>query len=227
MDERLGHILQLVVEKAVETGEPVGSQFLVDECGLDVSPATVRNYFAALEEGGYIMHPHTSSGRLPTEKGYREYVNTLMKSKNLNKKEVGLLSEASKATKEDNLRLKAMAKLAAELSENAVILGLGTSDSYYTGLTNLFSQSEFKDWNRIVSMSDVLDRLDDVLTKLRHVRFEEPTTLIGGECPFGSMCGSVVVTTPQGCLIGILGPMRMDYAQAISLMKKMQELLTI
>lgn len=226
MEDHLSQILKLVIDQAIQTGEPVGSQFLVDEYDLKVSPATVRNYFVELEESGFIMQPHTSSGRLPTEKGYRHYLQFLIKPKALTKKEAADLSEAAKFDKEENRRLKALAKATAELAENATVIGIGNMDSYYTGLSNLFGQPEFKDWNRIVSMSDILDRLDEVLGKLRHVRFEEPTTLIGSECPFGAMCGSVLLTTPQGCLIGILGPMRMDYSQAIALMKRMQQLLT-
>lgn len=226
MEDHLGQILKLVIDQAIQTGEPVGSQFLVDQYDLEVSPATVRNYFAELEESGFIMQPHTSSGRLPTEKGYRHYLRNLIKPKALTKKEAADLAEAAKFDKEENRRLKALAKTMAELAENATVVGIGNMDSYYTGLSNLFGQPEFKDWNRIVSMSDILDRLDEVLGKLRHVRFEEPTTLIGSECPFGAMCGSVLLTAPQGCLIGILGPMRMDYSQAMALMKRMQQLLT-
>lgn len=226
MEEHLEQILKLVIDQAVQTGEPVGSQSLVAQFDLKVSPATVRNYFMELEETGYIMQPHTSSGRLPTEKGYRFYLQNLLKPKTLSKKEMADLSEAAKCEKEENRRLKALAKTAAELAQNATVVGIGNMDSYYTGLANLFAQPEFKDWNRIVSISDILDRLDEVLGKLRHVRFDEPTTLIGSECPFGAMCGAVLLTGPQGSLIGILGPMRMDYPQAISLMKKMQQLIT-
>jgi len=227
MEERLGQILGLVVDQAIQTGEPVGSLSLVEQYGLKVSPATIRNYFVELEEDGYIMQPHTSSGRMPTEKGYREYVAGLLKTKHLTKKESAELEVAAEQGQEDNRRIKALAKAAADLAQNAVVVGIGSSDSYYTGLSNLFSQPEFKDWNRVVSMSDILDRLDEVLAKLRHVKFSEPTTLIGSECPFGAMCSTIVTSAPQGCLIGVLGPMRMDYAQGITLMKKIQQLLTV
>jgi transcriptional regulator of heat shock response len=215
MEERLGQILGLVVDQAIQTGEPVGSLSLVEQYGLKVSPATIRNYFAELEGDGYIMQPHTSSGRMPTEKGYREYVAGLLKTKHLTKKESAELEVAAEQGQEDNRRIKALAKAAADLAQNAVVVGIGSSDSYY------------KDWNRVVSMSDILDRLDEVLAKLRHVKFSEPTTLIGSECPFGAMCSTIVTSAPQGCLIGVLGPMRMDYAQGITLMKKIQQLLSV
>lgn len=66
------------------TGEPVGSRTLSRKCKMDLSPATIRNVLADLEEMGYIRQPHTSAGRIPTDKGYRFYVNTLMRSHTLN-----------------------------------------------------------------------------------------------------------------------------------------------
>lgn len=77
LDERKGAVLLAVVRAYVRSGEPVGSKTVVTEAGLGVSSATVRNEMAALEEAGYISHPHTSAGRIPTDKGYRFFVNAL------------------------------------------------------------------------------------------------------------------------------------------------------
>src|SRR3954454_18642666 len=79
LTDRQQRILRLVVEKYVTTGEPVGSKALVERAGMDVSPSTVRNEFAALESLGLLTHPHTSAGRLPTERGYRYYADQLLK----------------------------------------------------------------------------------------------------------------------------------------------------
>jgi heat-inducible transcriptional repressor len=70
-------VLHAVVEEYVRGGEPVGSETIAERSGLGVSPATIRNEMAALEELGYLMHPHTSAGRIPTDAGYRKYVDTL------------------------------------------------------------------------------------------------------------------------------------------------------
>ena len=78
LTERQQRILRLVVEKYVTTGEPVGSKALVERGGIDVSPSTVRNEFAALETLGLLTHPHTSAGRLPTERGYRLYAGSVL-----------------------------------------------------------------------------------------------------------------------------------------------------
>jgi heat-inducible transcriptional repressor len=77
LDERKLAVLRAIVEDYVSTTEPVGSKSLVDRHGLDVSPATIRNDMAVLEEQGFIEQPHTSAGRIPTDKGYRLFVDRL------------------------------------------------------------------------------------------------------------------------------------------------------
>src|SRR6266516_4167148 len=80
LSERQGHILRHVVEEYVATGQPVGSKYLVERAGLGVSPSTVRYELAELERIGLLTHPHTSAGRVPTEAGYRLYVDHLLAS---------------------------------------------------------------------------------------------------------------------------------------------------
>src|SRR3954453_12732931 len=75
---RRREILRRVVEEHVATGQPVGSKTLVERAGLDVSSSTVRNELAELERLGLLTHPHTSAGRVPTEAGYRLYVDALL-----------------------------------------------------------------------------------------------------------------------------------------------------
>ncbi len=77
LDDRKLAVLRAIVEDYVSTNEPVGSRALVDRHNLDVSPATIRNDMAVLEEQGYIVQPHTSAGRIPTEQGYRLFVDRL------------------------------------------------------------------------------------------------------------------------------------------------------
>jgi len=78
MTARRKAVLGLLVRSYVEKGLPVGSKALVDRFGLDISPATIRNEMAALERMGYLTHPHTSAGRVPTEQGYRYFVEYLL-----------------------------------------------------------------------------------------------------------------------------------------------------
>lgn len=83
LSERQRSILKLVVAEHVSTTQPVSSEAVSRKLSMSVSPATVRNEMSALEEGGYLYHPHTSAGRLPTEKGYRYFVETLLEAREL------------------------------------------------------------------------------------------------------------------------------------------------
>lgn len=86
LNERSRQILQAIIEDYTASGEPVGSR-TVARCGIGLSPATVRNVMADLEELGYIYSPHTSAGRVPTEKGYRFYLSSLLQVRELSRRE--------------------------------------------------------------------------------------------------------------------------------------------
>jgi len=79
IDERAQHLLRALVARYITEGEPVGSRTLLRDSGLGLSPATIRNVMAELEAGGYVMSPHTSAGRIPTIKGYRFFVDTIVR----------------------------------------------------------------------------------------------------------------------------------------------------
>ena len=81
LDERKMKILQAIIRNYLETGEPVGSRTISKYTDLNLSSATIRNEMADLEELGYIVQPHTSAGRIPSDKGYRLYVDNMMKEK--------------------------------------------------------------------------------------------------------------------------------------------------
>ena len=91
LDKRKRKILQAIIEEYIETAEPVSSGNLVNE--LDCSSATIRNEMAELERIGYIEKPHTSAGRIPSQKGYRYYVDELVRDDKLSKKEMELIKE--------------------------------------------------------------------------------------------------------------------------------------
>ena len=88
LDSRKEQLLKLIIETYIDTAEPVGSQFLVSSGKLDVSGATVRNEMRELEDAGYLMHPHTSAGRIPTESGYQYYIKNLVNKAEPKKAEI-------------------------------------------------------------------------------------------------------------------------------------------
>ena len=127
LDERKMKILQAIIRNYLETGEPVGSRTISKYTDLNLSSATIRNEMADLEELGYILQPHTSAGRIPSDKGYRLYVDNMMKAKALElaekEKEVDNMREFlnDKVDKVETL-LKNMAKMLATNTDYAAMI---------------------------------------------------------------------------------------------------------
>jgi heat-inducible transcriptional repressor len=120
MDERKTKILQAVIRNYLETGEPVGSRTISKYTDLNLSSATIRNEMADLEEMGYILQPHTSAGRIPSDKGYRFYVDTMMEAKERELTEVkDMLVE-----RQDKLEtmLKQVARVLAQNTQYATMI---------------------------------------------------------------------------------------------------------
>ncbi|MGA1008850.1 MAG: heat-inducible transcriptional repressor HrcA, partial [Sedimenticolaceae bacterium] len=86
INERAQHFLRVLIERYIRDGQPVGSRTLAKDSGLDLSPATIRNVMADLEDAGLIISPHTSAGRIPTANGYRMFVDALIASQNVDQK---------------------------------------------------------------------------------------------------------------------------------------------
>ena len=112
-DERAQHLLRVLVNRYIREGHPVGSRTLSRESGLEVSPATIRNIMADLEDMGFISAPHTSAGRVPTIKGYRFFVDTLVKLRPPQETEVQLFEDALRDSDPQALVLSASNLLSA------------------------------------------------------------------------------------------------------------------
>ncbi len=97
LNEREKNILRYIIRQFILTASPVGSRNIARNTDIGISPATVRNIMADLEESGYINHPHTSAGRIPTDKGYRFYVDTLMDIQELLNSEKGFIDKGLEA----------------------------------------------------------------------------------------------------------------------------------
>ncbi len=211
MDKRKELILYTIINEHVNTGVPVGSNVLVEKYKLNISPATVRNEMATLEEEDYIAQPHTSAGRVPTEKAYKLY-NKNLKKKKLGKSEETSLSDSLK--KKDEGSFKEAAKVISQLSGNAVFWAFHRNNLYYTGISNLFQQPEFSQIELVYDISQVIDRMDEIIDAVFDKIENEPCVWIGTENPFGDFCGSIIAKynyEDKEGLLGILGPMRMNY----------------
>ena len=143
MEKREQNLLACIVKEHIKIARPVSSGLLVKEYKLDLSPATIRNEMAKLEKQGYVYQPHTSAGRIPTEKGYKFYVENLLETKKPKKIIKDVLNTINQKIRKDRETLiKEIAKKAAEYSKETIIVAFSPTNIYYTGIANLFGQPE-------------------------------------------------------------------------------------
>lgn len=204
-------ILDSLVREFVKTAEPVSSQYLAGKADLAVSSATVRNELAELETEGFLVQPHTSAGRVPTEAAYKYFVEYLSHPKKIDDAFAGRGSSFYG----DRDGAKAAAKALAAITKECVFVLFEPRDTYYTGLSNLFSQPEFGEREIAVNISGALDQLDDAVSKLK--QSDEVKTLIGRDCPLDHR-SSIVYAQAGKRIVGVVGLVRMDYEKIIGLL---------
>ncbi len=220
MTDRQASILAAIVEQYAEVASPVGSSLLAKVFG--VSSATIRSEMAELERMGFIAQPHTSAGRIPTDKGYRFYVNNVAAAQTAptdrraeralaTRVEAGGLPERTIRNAVDTL---------VELTHN---LGLATigDQLYMAGLGNLFGQPEFASGAHVQQVARLLDNLEPWL---REAAPNKPLSVyIGAENPIGRSAGASLIISrfrspySDHSYIGILGPTRQNYRDVMGL----------
>ena len=164
LNERKQKILEAIIQNYMETGEPVGSRTVSKYADMNLSSATIRNEMSDLEEMGYILQPHTSAGRIPSDKAYRLYVDTMLKNKNAEVEEMkGLLVE--KADKID-LLLKQVAKL---LADNTNYTTMVTKPKYQHKKIKFIQLNQIVDGQLLV-----LVVLDNNHVNNKFINLEEP-----------------------------------------------------
>lgn len=222
MTERQQKILQAIVEQYAEVASPVGSSLLAKV--FNVSSATVRAEMAELERNGFIAQPHTSAGRIPTDKGYRFYVNKLSDKDQANegRAEKALATRVHEGGVPDRIIRNAVDTL-VELTHN---LGLATigDQLYMSGLSNLFGQPEFMNSGQVREVARLLDNLQPWLYEAAP---NEPLSVyIGHENPIGRTAGCTLIVSrfrspySDTSYIGVLGPTRQSYRDVMTLVRR-------
>lgn len=165
LDHRKARILRTVVAEFIASGQPVGSGRVVDTAGLDVSSATVRNEMAALEERGYIDQPHTSAGRVPTDKGYRAFVD-LLEDAGLDAQRTELVEELLGQARDAEELMRRASGVLAQLTQLVALVVAPTADEARCRLVELLT----------LTPSTVLLLLVDDTGRVvrRHVEIDEP-----------------------------------------------------
>ncbi len=223
MTDRQRQILSSIVEQYAEVASPVGSNLLAK--AFNVSPATIRAEMAELERLGLIAQPHTSAGRVPTDKGYRLYVNAVSETPEITgqhrasraltaRVEGGGLPERTIRNAVDTL---------VELTSNLGLATLG-DQLYMSGLSNLFGQPEFMNGDQVQQVARLLDNLEPWL---RETAPNEPLSVyIGAENPIGRSAGASLIISrfrspySDRSYIGVLGPTRQQYRDVMRLVRQ-------
>src|SRR3989338_2947400 len=231
MELRQQKILAAIVKEYSETANPVGSKELVDRYNFKESPATIRNEMAALEKSGFIFQPHKSAGRVPTDKGYRYFVNELMRRFELSEKERRLLKgELIKLQVQHEQLGRSISNLLSQASGQAAFALLPNSASS-TGLSQIICEPEFADSKQMKQVAQLLEHIDEHASKLIKKSEVTAEAFIGREAKFpvpknlSLVVSNVKMKDGKKGVIGIIGPKRMAYAKNLSILNYLAKLI--
>lgn len=229
MTDRQYKILAAIVEQYAEVASPVGSNLLAKLFG--VSSATIRAEMADLERHGFIAQPHTSAGRVPTDKGYRYYVNALsgeVPDQSDNHRASRALTARVEGGGLPERTIRNAVDTLVELTHNLGLATLG-DQLYMSGLSNLFGQPEFMQSGQVQQVARLLDNLEPWL---RETSPNEPLSVyIGAENPIGRSAGASLIISrfrspySDRSYIGVLGPTRQQYRDVMNLVRRAGETL--
>jgi heat-inducible transcriptional repressor len=234
MNERLKKILASIIKEYTDTALPVGSKVLAEKYKIAVSTATIRNDMGELEKEGYLYQPHISAGRVPTDKGYRFFVEEIMGEQKLTQAEQKTLQAEILKLKAQNKRLsRTTAKLLSSFSGGLAINSL-EGEFYDFGIGELLSKPEFQKADEFCRMAEALDYIDESIeTILKKVKDGETKIFIGKENPIQEISDCSMVVSPyktklgERGLLAIIGPKRMEYAKNKSLLDYVKKLISL
>lgn len=227
LSERQAEIIKSLVREYIKTAEPVSSKFLAEKHDFGLCPSAIRIEFQALIREGFLEQPHTSAGRVPTDKAYRFFVDSLKE-----KREEKIEEELEYIIKgvEDKFRMASeIAKFIADNSSSFVNLYFAKEGLVLKeGLDEIFKEPEAKDENFISSFVNFLTNFEKNVDKLQVDH--KPQVFIGKENPIPKAKDVTLICSEcnlpsQKVFITILGPKRMDYEKNIKLINSLNKVL--
>ncbi|MDE2001310.1 MAG: hypothetical protein KGI60_01940 [Patescibacteria group bacterium] len=230
LNERTKSILAAAVKEHIKTGEPVSSKELVKNYDFGVKAATVRNELNALTKGGFLMQPHTSGGRIPTDKGYQFFVESTYDDLLDSRK---LIAGNKYQTLAKTLRRGDVRNFIDAFSKETKLLGVGqgSGEVYKTGLNDLFSNLDVETKEEMCEIINDFELLDRRLASLKH-KFADltgaPRVYIGKDSPITQSKNLSVImdsfeVNGEPFLVAIIGPKRMHYDKYLQLMQAFHE----
>jgi len=233
MHQRQQDVFGLIVKHYVETAEPVGSRYVSRKLGL--SSATIRNVMSDLEDMGLVTHPHTSAGRLPTDKGYRYYIESLMQVRTVN---ASVLRSIREEYHETMRSIEDVLMRTSHLISNLTnCVGLTLTSQYeklyLDGTSHMINQPEFHNLRKIYCIIRFLEQKREILSLLHNdLTCEELRIHIGKENQYTYLNDCSIVTKgyrSKGKIagrIGVIGPKRMIYEKVIPTVEVLADMMT-
>lgn len=227
LDARKQEILKTVIQAYIHTAEPVGSETVAQRLHLRVSPATVRHEMAALEEMGYLSHPHTSAGRTPTDRGYRVYVDAMLPGFDLTARERARLRRQFRGSVEEQGQApEGIVRILATVTDYASVVAEPNPQMHvFRQTSNILKQPEFHDARAAQPVLSALERDEVVADLLGGATERQVWMIIGSEHRHEELRGCSLIAAAyrigsgSSGALGIVGPIRMNYAKVISLVR--------
>jgi len=233
LNTRQREVLEMIVRRYVETAEPVGSRYISRK--LNLSSATIRNVMADLEETGYIMQPHTSAGRAPTDKGYRYYIESLMHVKDVNA-EMGrsVKDQYGKAVRSVGDVLERTSYMISNITNYVGLTLFSQYDKLYLdGTSHIIEQPEFRDLRKLYALLRCLEQKKELLDLLKNDFESEGVTIHIGRENFSSSLNDCSIVTKgykvkgkASGRLGVIGPKRMMYEKVIPMVEFLADTVT-
>lgn len=223
----------MAINRYIKHAQPISSQDIARD--FDLSPATIRNIFAELEKGGYLTHLHTSGGRIPTNKGYRYYVDFLTSQMGILKEEKDRIEKEynRKIQKLEDVLDKTSGVISAITHYAGIVSFLDWHDKlFYKGISLVLDQPEFRDIEKMRLLIGMVEEKQKLLDIVNRDFDGKVKVYIDKElgCPEMDGCSLVVssyrrANRPSGRL-AVLGPMRMEYGHIISSIEYISDVLS-
>jgi len=225
--ERQGEILNRIVQEYIDSARPVSSQLLEKKYDFGICPATIRIEMQKLTDKGFIHQLHTSAGRVPTDKGYRFFVDNLLKSEIPEFEDVFEIEDIFQKAGKDIFKLASrLTKFLAEESSNFTILNLLERDFFWKeGWKEILQEPEFEEKDLISNFTELLESFEE---NIENLKINSGIKIyIGKENPFSKTKDFSIISSrchlPEGeeGIISLLGPKRMAYDKNISLINSL------
>ncbi len=229
--ERQKSILERVIEEHINSAYPVSSQLIEKNYDFRVCPATIRSEMQRLTESGFLYQPHTSAGRIPTDKGYRFFVDNLLEKGISELEDVFKIEEMLEQEKEDIFRFVAhLSRFLAMASSNLAAIHLFEKDFFWKeGWEEILREPEFEEKDFVFHFTEFLKNFEKDVKNFN--MDSEIKVYIGKENPFSKANDFSIITTrchfpdKEEGIVSLLGPKRMPYGKNISLINCIAKML--